>query len=61
MKVAERLQRKADEYRARAHAAATAAADASTLESVRAGHARAVQRWLELAEAEDERLRTYHL
>jgi hypothetical protein len=60
MTLPERLKRKADEYRARAGAAAAAAADPSTLAAVRAGHVRSEKRWLELAEAEDARLRTYH-
>lgn len=60
MTLPERLKRKADEYRARAGAAAAAAADPSALATVRAGHVRSERRWLELAEAEDARLRTYH-
>ena len=60
MTLHERLKRKSDEYRARASEAAAAAADPSTLETVRAGHIRSEQRWLELAEVEDARLRTYH-
>jgi hypothetical protein len=60
MTLPERLKRKADEYRVRAAAAAGAAANPSTLAAVRAGHVRSEQRWLELADAEDARLRTYH-
>lgn len=58
MNAAERRQQKAEEYRARALAAAQAAA-AAPLATVRDNHTRAEQRWTELAEAEDARVRQY--
>jgi hypothetical protein len=60
MNAMERRLQKAEEYRARAKAASEAAGAAS-LDSVRANHTRAEQRWTELAEAEDARVRHYRL
>lgn len=60
MNAVERRQVKAAEYRTRAQAAADAAG-AAPLESVRQNHARAEQRWTELADAEDSRIRQYQM
>jgi hypothetical protein len=60
MNAVERRQVKAAEYRTRAQAAADAAG-ATPLESVRQNHVRAEQRWTELADAEDSRIRQYQL
>ncbi|HEY8572083.1 hypothetical protein [Phenylobacterium sp.] len=58
MNATERRQHKAADYRAKANAAAEAG-KAASLETVRANHGRAEQRWTELADAEDARLKQY--
>lgn len=60
MSLAERLERRAEEYLTRARLAGAIAGDAAALETVRVAHSRAELRWLALAAADTERLNTYH-
>jgi hypothetical protein len=60
MTAAERLRKRYGAYLSYAQTSARLAADGDLLASVRAGHARAEQRWRALAEIDRDRLATFH-